>query len=168
MELKRVAYHEAGHATMTVLTRRQLYYVTIKPGPKGKLLGHCAWFKSLVWDQDYRSPSSDYRKEIQRILAGPIAERIGMSDEVVGHHCNTDIQLASVLSVIMAVCPVIAELEFNDIRDEVEQTLINKWQVVEGIANALLEQETLKGRQVRQLVKDLSGTVVRRSIGGTP
>lgn len=152
---------------MVVLTRRRLEYVTIKPEGDGSVPGHCAWFKSLVWDQDYDSRPGDYRKEIQRILAGPIAEKIGMSEDEVGDHCNADIQIAYGFTKIMTASRpemarrTVPELEdearrsLYAIRDEVEQTLISKWDVVEAVANALLEQETLKGKQVRQLVESV-------------
>ena len=152
---------------MTVFTRRQLYYVTIKHECGGGVPGHCAWFKTNARDPDYYATSGEYRKEIERLLGGPISEKIGMSESSEGELGYADVQVAAWLTAVMKFGPpeIIGwsfdevkgevELALYEIRDEVERTLTGRWRAVEAVTRALLEQETLKGRQVRQLVKSL-------------
>lgn len=156
MELRRIAYHEAGHAVMAILQRRRLLSVTIEPSSTDIVPGHTQTSKVRVYDSDYKGyrPPSEFRKEICIDLAGPIAEQIGISEKKVGGHCTNDIIKASALSVIMTGGRVErASIAFEEIKEEVEQVLKNNWQAVGSVVSALLDKETLTGHQVRQIVK---------------
>jgi len=177
VELKRIAYHEAGHAVMTVLKRRRLLSVTIKPILDGTVPGHTLSSMVRALDPDYKGDRQPYefRRKICTLLAGPIAELIGMSESTPGDNCNDDLAIATALSKAIAadtlpssmlgnsieeirasfegVCIEFAHKIFDDITEEVKQTLKDNWQAVEDVVNALLDQETLTGYQVRQIVK---------------
>ena len=156
LEPWRVAYHEAGHALMVVLVRRALYYVTI--APFGKLQGHASYRKTNVYDREMmlagKIQGNAYRKEICIGIAGPFSEIAAMCETEVPFYCENDLEVArAFINIMTARYPEVAQIAANDISLEVHQMLKENWRIVEDLVSALLDQETLSGRRVREIVK---------------
>lgn len=80
-EKEMTAYHEAGHALITLYTQdspNKLYKVTILP--RGPSLGHTAYLPEM---DKYSYTVKDYKAQIDSLLGGKIAEQLAFGDDMV-------------------------------------------------------------------------------------
>lgn len=159
--LKRTAYHEGGHAVVSVLTRRQVKKVTIVPD--GETLGevvHYGWPPSIIEDTATRASESKSRRWLFREMiihhAGMIAEAKGtggMTEDIVEWGGSDSSTLADY--VLQAFGD--SQKKVDQTKQETKKLLDAHWEAVEAIAAALLEHRTLSGKRVRAIVMENGG-----------
>jgi hypothetical protein len=163
LEPWRVAYHEAGHALMAVLIRRGFQYVTIESALGGSFPGHTKTTFTRVNDLDFlrentnqlwNIPSLLCWKEACLLLAGPCSEIAAMNETEPVHHGDWDIQKARLyINLLARGDQEVAQSVADNITLEIHQALQDNWRTLEEIVSALLDQETMSARQVREIVK---------------
>lgn len=155
---------------MGILLRRRVIWVTVKPYAEGEIPGHTSYSDVKAKDMNSKRPLWEYKREIKLLLAGPIAELIEMSDKEFPEHCNCDLCFAEQYLKIMSKYSL-SETHSFDPKKEIEEQIIelcnsnlqlyaketkqelkDNWTYVKLIANALLEQTTLTGKQVKQIM----------------
>lgn len=171
---KVTAYHEAGHALVGHLLnaeRHPLYKVTITP--RGPTLGHTAF-------EPTGEEGSHTFQEIEALiatqLAGRVAEELIFGEQNTTTGAESDLQNATQLAYNMVtrwgyskrLGPIYVNSAHNfvskeAIEEEVQEILnrnyarakkilIDNRSKLEGIAQGLLENETLDGKQVRKII----------------
>jgi len=149
------AFHEAGHAVMRLELGRRPVAATIKPDKREGTLGHIT-HRATKLDVDYFDPN-DWRlrrwadTEIMTVLAGPEAERRysgrrnnggARSDD----EWATDVAFWSEESSERTQ----AYLKWLSLKVQAYISSEQVWERVEAVAAALLEKETLSGKEVRE------------------
>lgn len=159
--LKATAYHEAGHAVVSVLTRHTVKKATIVSD--GETLGevfNSGWPPSIIADCETGACESKSRRWLFREMiikhAGMIAEARGtggMTEDVVEWGGSDSSELADY--VLRAFSD--PQEKVDQAKQETEKLLDAHWEAVEAIAAALLEHRTLSGKRVRAIVMENGG-----------
>lgn len=173
-ELRRTAYHEAGHALVGELERPgSVHQATILP--RGRALG---FVESLPESEFAALTASAVRSRIRTALAGRAAEILVYGPEEVSAGCSQDLAMATQIAALavsrygmsQAVGPVsVPALEAllrgaasgDAVRREVEamlrreeaavqEQLEENRRALEAIAALLLERETVPGAAIRE------------------
>ncbi len=162
--LKRIAYHEAGHALASIGSKRAFKDVTIIPG-EGYLglLTHNPWkalnpeMTSYTWE----AKGVHYvRQEIFIFLAGPLAGHIYNGKPVIRHwieqgdHYQAFFLLDSLYDGASHDDNISEEINrfLHYMEKSVENYLSLNWVFVERIASELLELGTLTYKQAKAVV----------------
>ena len=167
------AYHEAGHAVMTYLADRPIARVSIAGSTSG--VGG-AVFQADKKDANMFSTRSEYEWQIKIAYAGKAAELIRFGDASDG--ASSDLTQATNLiysyvcragmdenlgmldyEIIKGIDPLampIKAMEELSIRlmKDARDTLEKHYKAVEAVAKALIENETLAGESVEELIKN--------------
>lgn len=156
-DLDLTAFHEAGHAFMTVFLGGHLRSVTIEPdrddGP--------ARFgdTQLGWDLEQFSPSEVCSRVVQVALAGPVAEMLQRGEAL---HPGFVGEWASDWRIAWDAAQTLIRDEKKRLRF-IEQEAVRLyrflnqepyWSALAAIADNLLAHETLEGEQVLEIVQD--------------
>lgn len=150
------AYHEAGHAVLTVFLGLSFQKVTIVP--EGDSLGHQLDRKySKRFLEALDASLSPYmldrlEKIIKVLIAGGIAQRIasGRSNHV-GSRSDWDkavILTSRIYEISSPELPVYLRLK----RMEAERMVQFRWKEIQTIKDALLCQKTMSSREVRDVL----------------
>lgn len=150
------AFHEAGHAVVSVVERVPLTRVTIvEDGDALGSCGHMPWPTSVQPEYDGSSrTTARIRRQIRVLFAGVIAEAKSTGSKrwnLRGFHSDRvsigDLALyvESGREDASAVC----ERE----RCNTEALVAEHWRAIVSVALALLEHESLSGRRVREIVR---------------
>ena len=150
-----IAYHEAGHAVMSIVVRQAFRYVTIVSSEDS--LGHV---QHTDWGENFQ-PDIEMNSRIQRqiensvltLLAGRVAEKrltgrwnhVGASYDLhqavklAGYVWGDDTVLPSYMSFMHARAQSLVANERN-------------WVAIQAVATALLVQPKIGSRKVRRIV----------------
>lgn len=165
LTLQSTAYHEAGHHVMKWHLGLSLGPVTIKPDHENKTLGtsfyHRTPFKKetiqKLWEYEYPTPGQVRRIEnlVMVCLAGREAERIFKPKRRwLGKPSKDDEQAQNFLHVLVDEIspqfPVYWKLLWLRTKDTLSTPMV--WNAVEGLTQALLERETLTGKEAKQVI----------------
>jgi len=172
--LQGTAYHEAGHHAMKWHFGLSLGPITIKPDHENNTLGTSAYhhtpFKNetikKLWEYESPSPGQVRRIENQVMvcLAGREAERIFRPKKRGLCGAWTDNEEAQnflhiLVDEISPQFPVYWKLLLLRTQDTLSTPVV--WTAVEALATALLERETLNGREARKVILDAIQNRVR-------
>jgi ATP-dependent metalloprotease FtsH len=164
-ELKRVAVHETGHALISeILNPGSVSTITITS--RGKALGYVRHNP----EDDFYLQTKDYLEEqISICIAGAIAEEILLDSRSTG--ATNDFEKAIKLVKMMVISGmtdlgvVEAEMVPKDIlhrelskilkkiETEVKNTIIEYQEIVNRVANELVEAERFSGEELRKLLQ---------------
>ena len=158
-ELRATAYHEAGHTIMRLELGRRVTHVTIKP--KGDTLGHVRHRPPKVDVEWFWADWATRRwteTAIMVALAGPEAEK-----RLMGRRNNIGASGDDAWVAELAIRAIVGDEERNAylrwlelrVRDFVAFSQF--WVQVESVAAALLERETLTGKEVDQIREQALG-----------
>lgn len=174
-ERKITAYHEAGHALVGHLLGAQhhpIYKVTI--APRGPSLGHTSFEPS---DDEYSMSLTQIEALIATQLAGRVAEEIIFGEQNITTGAESDLQQATSLAHNMVtrwgyskrVGPIyhghaadfiskeVIEQEVQAIMqrnyERAKQVLLHNKGKLEGLAQGLLEQETLDAKEIKEIIR---------------
>lgn len=145
--LKRTAYHEAGHAVIAKARGLALRRMTIRP--RGDLLG------STIAGTRRVGPVAD-RKNIAVALAGHIAEQmaVGKLDAAALEGSLDDMTTAYRLMRRRGFRTHAAqEEEYWRVGIAVHEELRARWRAVQALARALLEREHFSGKEARRSIR---------------
>jgi ATP-dependent Zn protease len=139
------AYHEAGHAVAALALERPVVKVSILPNRDR--LGICAFGKAVI------RPTQDWlEREVLIALAGMAAEarQTGTYDRLAA---GRDLKYARSLAIQRAGSPRQAERLEKRILNKVENLLDQdeNWLAVQRIAEELLRQQEISGRQAKHI-----------------
>jgi hypothetical protein len=155
--LKRIAYHEAGHAVVAFVLHRRFTHVSIIPDDTN--LGHVRTPKlppAFQPDSDYSGATRKLcEKEAMVSLGGPIAERVKIgrtmwkgADSDVKHafdmciyHCGNDVETNAYLNWLMERTKSV--LSFG-----------RQWAAVEALAQELVVRKYIGERLARKIVRE--------------
>jgi hypothetical protein len=166
--VERTAYHEAGHVFVALSYRRPIVSATIERSENA--LGELVHRKAPRWFQpdtnlDARSEIWIHRT-IQICLAGVIAEHIfthkRMNHVGASHDYGVAAELA--LRVSLDGRDASAMLSWLRIRTELWLRGEYAWQRVDAVAKALLDRKTLRGYELKRVLKGVYET----SLGQQP
>ena len=175
-ELRNTAYHESGHAFIQYFYRavlKKIYKLTIIP--HGRALGFL-----MPENSDQQSVSkAQIEAEIQVCLAGRLAEEIFFGNENVTSGCSSDLSQARSkaehyvlygmsdygFASTTKVSEIRSEQEKTKIQEEVKilidkmekktrEIMLKNKDMIEKIALRLLEEETLTGEQISNIVEN--------------
>jgi hypothetical protein len=154
-KLECVAYHEAGHAVMSLAMRWKLLSITVVPHQN--TLGSCRNKPPpSIFQPDGNSDwqtLARVEREIMIFLGGVAAEQIlrGLADWKI----SADADMERAFDLAVYVCgdekEISAFLQWLHRRTLNLLGLDHHWRAVEGIAEALIEHKTVSGRRARQL-----------------
>lgn len=158
LRLEAVAYHEAGHAVVSIRHRRAFRLVTIVPTLEHNTLGHVWYRPRPKWMRPDLDDSPRIARWIENevlvCLAGPAAERrfTGRSNDVgAGSDHRHAVDLALRLHEDEAVLAKYMAYMLEWARAYVEATPV--WEDVEALAAALMERKTLTGTEAKAAVQ---------------
>jgi hypothetical protein len=155
-KLKRVAYHEAGHAVVALSLRRRFRYVTIVP--KDNSLGHVlktAKPESIEPDCD-ASPRVDrwIEREVMVIMAGSLAEEVftGLHNPI---GASSDYEAVINCATQVEPDPIVCEkyLGYLWAKMEAHVRQPETWVQIEALAKALLNGRRLGIGEVREICR---------------
>ena len=167
LKLQSTAYHEAGHHAMKWEFGFSLGKVTIKPDLENNLLGSSGHHHpplridtiKRLWEIDVPTPRQTQRIEnmIMVCLAGREAERIFRPKKKGLCGASGDYEQAQNLLHILVdeaspEFPVYWKLLWLRTQGALKSPVV--WTAVEGLAKALLERETLTGKEAKQVILD--------------
>ena len=141
------AYHEAGHAVIAIVTGRSVNKVSIIPG--GNKLGVCKMSKGR------KKASQDVLEaELLILLAGMAAEG-RKSGKYNLQGASQDLRAAEKLALSRAGNPRQASKVLKRALDKVQHLFDQpaNWVATKSIAEALLESESISGREAVHLYK---------------
>ena len=184
-EKKLTAYHEAGHAIVTVLSKASdpIHKATIMP--RGRALG---MVMRLPEDDRYSVTKEKLHADVAIAMGGRVAEELIFGDDKITSGASSDIESATKIAKMMvikwgmsdAIGPVMHEITNQDFISNDKANLIDveiKKIVDQGyntakkilqdnikklhkLAKALIEYETLTGEEIKLI---LSGKKIRQS-----
>jgi ATP-dependent Zn protease len=146
------AYHEAGHAVVAFFMRHRIEFATIKPTaeyqglvkskPRGKL------------DLDSATPAMRIKLEdvLIMLLAGDIAQRRFAPRSSRNWQTTEDRQTAADLALSICGTGESATAYIAWLTIRARDIVHGRWSLVERVANALLERETISGEDIRTLI----------------
>lgn len=144
-QLLTVAQHEAGHALMCVLLKRTFDCVTIKPdnGYVGAVLGLTDQGNERFLFQDALIFYAGLKSE----------ELFSNSNLSVYNGAQPDFQQVNRLVEAMAPGNKLVAPIHQEIRETCSNLLVNNWQSLKKIADALVKKETLTYQEVKNIIK---------------
>lgn len=171
--LRRTAYHEAGHALISVLTPGNgvLHKVTIEA--RGQSLGHT---ETLPENDDIERTKAEFKAEIDKCFGGIVGEELIYGTDHVGSGSSSDLAQATNIAKLMvrrlgmgATNRHLGDAEslageaqvaidknidsiLNESKERVKDVLLSHVADLHKIAGALLEYKTLSGTDVLQLL----------------
>ena len=176
IELRRIAYHEAGHAVATYLARQRIYEVSIVPKPSEDSLGHVKGEHSTPPDADSSGPVSVYfdsigeakvrhriETDIMVTMAGPVAEalltnrrpwvvRLDESGSSEGDTSSVSDRITYIAAYDERV--IDAYLKWLWQRTRVMLNWGPHWAGVKAVAEALLKRRHISGRLARTIIRN--------------
>lgn len=153
---KATAYHEAGHAVAAFFLGFKTRQVTVKPGKDYSGL-HSEMGRHYLEGLDCREITPLVRDRIERRvivrLAGAAAQRRFNRRSYRHYHADDDHQQAVDLLFRIASSgkEVTAYCRWLGIRTE--NIVACHWQEIKNVADALIEQETLDGATITQVIR---------------
>lgn len=179
--LERTCYHESGHAVAACLFSIPFRVVTVVPGPRdssgGRVLGSVEllhleipkWANPWLPEFERKRGRRYIAQNIQMTLAGPLAETLHTRcwQQATGPEGN-DEDLAYSVALPVQFTPKATREWVNRLRFQTLETLRvpGIWAAVSAVAGELVRRNTLKGAEVRALVRraQASGQEHRRVI----
>jgi len=167
LTLQCTAYHEAGHHAMKWHFGMSLGAVTIKPDNANNTLGSSAHTHQPIKNNtiqkllDYEDPTPRQIQRIERMvmvcLAGREAERIFMPKKKGLCGASEDYaQAQSTLRILVDEAsrqfPIYWKLLLVRTQEILSTPMV--WTAVKGLARALLERETLSGKESKQVIQE--------------
>ena len=169
-QLKRVSYHEAGHAVACCLLGIPFRMVTNIPGPPdekgGRVLGHVDLRKSPEWTVPWHDAfdpkrTSEYvASNVRMTVAGPLAETLytrcwQQPAGVDGDDEYIALEVATLWDV--ARTPKLRRDWINRQRFQMLETLRapHVWAAVDAVAQELIRQRTLTSARAHALVRKM-------------
>ena len=167
--LKRIAYHEAGHAVMAYWLRRRIRQVTVIPDPDRGSLGHLEKGKgqhlsALEW-VGANSPIKlrvGAEREAMISFAGLAAEQILLGST--RHYRQSGSDFAYATQCLSYLTDYDGGRNDTDELDAYSKWLYERtratltvsylWQAVEALANELLARKHVGGKEARQIIKE--------------
>lgn len=159
-DLKTLAYHEAGHAALALCFNQPIEFVTTEPG-KG-------YDGAMMRSSRVHEFSSEITAQIGKenlkmefatresiiAMAGHCAEEIFLNKKIPLNHDSNKDDIKNIMDlIIIKVIPEINKPIFlNRIREETRRLLIERWPMVEVIANNLLQHRTLNSEKLNLIV----------------
>lgn len=158
ISLKQTAYHEAGHAVMTVWLRLRCRHVSIIPDENEGTLGHLLQGKPARVEPESVEPSSKTQFQLERLalvdLAGNAAECLltgrkcfAGSNSDFTNACNRLYHLTKDEDEIRAYIGWLRE------RAKTTLSLNFNWFAVETLANELLKEKYLGRKKVYKIIR---------------
>ena len=153
---KRVAYHEAGHAVISVCLRRSLKKASIirDEDSEGRVFRELSpWILQMMAEEQIRAYLLE--KEIQTLLAGNVAE-----ERFTGRHASRGsegdrrvcVRLASKLHTSNKVIEKYIDYQMEIVREMISSPVT--WVQIEAVAENLLEFRELDGKRIRQICRE--------------
>lgn len=165
-ELRRVAYHEVGHAIVAESVRPGAV-ATITVTPRGQALGY---MRQTSVDDQYLYTKEELYGQIAVLLGGAIAEEIIFGSRSTGSAGDFDhvVQLAerlihagmSGLGIVHKgkLAPHVLHEEIqkivNEVQTHVQERLQAHIDILHEIAKKLMEEERVSGDELRELLAD--------------
>ncbi|MFC2002560.1 hypothetical protein ACFLV4_01245 [Chloroflexota bacterium] len=156
--LKRVAYHEAGHAVMAFWLRCRFHHVSIILDESEDTVGHVLSGKRARVEYERVEPSSHNRFQIEKYilvaLGGNAAERL-LTGRKVWAGSETDLHNAYdyVSLLIQEENEIRAYLKWLHERTGNTLSSACNWFAVETLANELLNRRYIGSGQVHQIIR---------------
>lgn len=143
----KTAYHEAGHAVIAIVVGRSVNKVSIIPG--GNKLGVCKMGKGR------KKASQDMLEAELLILLAGMAAEARKSGQYNMQGASQDLRAAEKLALSRAGNPRQAEKILKRALDKVHHLFDQPvtWNAAKSIANALLENESISGREADHLYR---------------
>jgi ATP-dependent Zn protease len=181
MDIRAIAYHEAGHAVIGYICEQPFAYVTIEP--KEAEMGHIesgegehkkvvieegyggrveftntetidsilAESESDLWLKDHPTAVAIVKGAILSAMAGSISQENGMRGSVESWQAEQDWKDAG--SMLGSIYKENCSEESEKARKEVETILEKNWNLVEHVVEALLEKRTISYDDVFAICK---------------
>lgn len=154
--LKATAYHEAGHAVVSLKYQRSVKHVTIVP--EDDCLGQVVNRRSRARLDPQRVDGKTvnwFERELLITFAGPVAEsrfRGRRNTRILGTDYEYALDIAFQLH-----CGEVLEKYWDYMLERTRQMVTSPlvWVQIEVVANALLERGTLTGKQVRDIRREI-------------
>jgi Peptidase family M41 len=144
------AYHEAGHAVISVMLRLGFHYVTIAPDAEGDTLGHVQYCAAPArLSVGARVASRDLRDRMLCNRAGPIAEACyaGRRNDIGAY--DDDLTFAQCLRDHYGARRA---RHARDLTRQAQRLVAEHWGAIERVAAALTQHHMLSYAAVTQLV----------------
>jgi hypothetical protein len=156
MTERSTAYHEAGHAVAAIAQGVAVRSITIVPSKQEGYAGrvqHEDLTRRVNLDTD-NSPNIRSRIERQIVvaLAGAAAQRKYDRRSWRSFHSSGDYETAANLADAISSSTAASEAFLNWLAIATDDLIATRWVEVEKIAKALLEEKTLSGPRVRELI----------------
>jgi hypothetical protein len=170
-ERRATAYHEAGHAVMSVELR--LVVASVNLHRDEHQLGVCRGGGALPQEEDFHMPNGKTRRWVEReimvLLAGSEAEAMFTGRK---NHLGARSDLHSAVDLASTVCNTVDEVQayllLLAIRARDLLATEHLWAAVVAVAEALLERGELKGREVRRIVRRAIAADLPAPVAGRP
>jgi len=174
LTLQSTAYHEAGHHVMKWHLGLSMGEVTIKPDHENDTLGSSASHHQIfkrelleeLWEISSPTPGQEKRIEnhIMVCFAGREADLIFRPKKkglygASGDYNQAQLLLHILVDEISPQFPVYWKLLL--LRTRGILALPGVWCAVEGLAQALLERETLSGRESRKVIREARDRLIK-------
>jgi hypothetical protein len=159
--LRKTAYHEAGHAAMAYELGLAIRSATIREDAVHNTLGEVMFSGSPGWaipdkrEFDVQRALRYWQKHVMVDFAGQIAEKLYTGRVLQASHSGDDhhaLDLALRLTISGESATAWLHWLFVSVRDELSMPA--QQVAVAQLAQALMQHETLSGRQIRQILRD--------------
>jgi ATP-dependent Zn protease len=159
-EKEATAHHEAGHAILSIVLKRPLVRVSIRPDAETFRFGICqgrpcvpAW---LDWEAEDQTPRARrwFERELVVLYAGQVAEAKFLGRAHAPHGAGHDDGTAADFALKFCGQSEDEASAFLGWMYARARTLVNvehHWHGVRRLAEALLEREELSGRSIRKV-----------------
>ncbi|GEJ56937.1 hypothetical protein [Anaeromyxobacter diazotrophicus] len=158
--LRHTAYHEAGHAVASFFLGCGNKYLTIVPDKEQGSIGHHVGVPTGKWFQPDVYSDGKHRNKVEArvmvLYAGAIAESLaqGRKPRLRSGSRSDSAAAADLASYVVGSGEEWgAYLDWLFIRATGFLRSPFRWRAVEVVAEALLAKRTLKGREVRELIR---------------
>lgn len=151
------AYHEAGHAVMAFLLGHRITSVTIKPGVTAEGESYSGMVYSRPRgriDFDVSTPAMRIKVEnmIMVTLAGDVAQRRFNPRSSRNWHASADRSAAADMAFSQTSSGEQATAFLAWLHIRTRDVIHGRWNVVERVAAALMDRETLSATDLREVI----------------